>query len=197
MIPTVSWRERYRVRIGFAFAILFLWRAQPRSIVLLFLGLGIALIGVLIRQWAAGCVKKMDELATSGPYALVRHPLYLGSFIAAFGVLLSASSFSFSMTKPYFDRTLFFWAFFWILIDSIYKPKIEQEEKNLEAKFSNQFIEYVQKVPQLFPNRLRFSDLDFSSFRIAVWKKNEEYWSLIGYFILCAILIARYSYRSF
>lgn len=186
------WRERYRVRIGFIFALVFLWRAQPRNLVLLVLGLLIALLGVLIRQWAAGCVKKMDELAQEGPYALVRHPLYLGSFLAASGFILSSSSFSFVLSKPYLDRTLFFWCFLWILVDSIYLPKILKEEADLNLKFKCSYTEYAERIPRFFPAQFKWSDLNFNTFNWVLWKKNKEFYSLIGYLIFCIILFSRY-----
>src|SRR5437660_9507500 len=32
--------------------------------------------GLLVRTWAAGTLRKQRELATTGAYAFVRHPLY-------------------------------------------------------------------------------------------------------------------------
>lgn len=197
-IPVTSgadWRERYRVRIGFAIGLIFLWRAQPRSIVLLGLGLLVALAGVLVRQWAAGVVKKNDELASTGPYALVRHPLYFGSFLAAAGLILASSSFSPGLRFPYLDRTLFFWACLWVLADSIYLPKIEKEERLLREKFPGQYEEFERKVPRVLPRKASWSELDFSSFDWKQWRKNEEYWSLVGYAVLALVLVARFLYR--
>ncbi|MBI3013324.1 MAG: isoprenylcysteine carboxylmethyltransferase family protein, partial [Elusimicrobia bacterium] len=187
--PISPWWERYRVRIGFLFGLLFLWRVQPRNIFFLVVGLGISFLGILLRQWAAGCVKKMDELATSGPYAVVRHPLYAGSFLAAVGLLIASSSFSLSLSKPYLDRTLFFWTFFWILIDSVYWPKIHKEEKELQEKFPQEYLSYENRVPRLLPAHLRWSDIDFSTFQWFLWKKNKEFYSLIGYGAMAIILI--------
>ena len=194
MDNVVSWREKYRVRIGFAMGILFLWRAQPQSILFLTLGLSLALLGVLLRQWAAGCVKKMDELAQTGPYALVRHPLYVGSCWIAFGLILASSSISFSLTNPALDRTLLFWALFWILLDSIYLPKVYAEEGNLSAKFGESWNAYIKTVPRFVPKTFSLKKLDFSTFSWPVWKHNREWGSLCGYILLTAILIARYVY---
>lgn len=189
-----NWREKYRVRIGFIFGILFLWRAQPKNIIILAAGLLVSFFGILLRQWAAGCVRKMDELATQGPYAIVRHPLYAGSFIAAFGMILSASWFSFSMSKPYLERTLFFWTFFLLIADSIYLPKVAKEEEDLKAKFKDQFTDYAQKVPRFIPKDLNPLKFDFRSFDWKVWKKNEEYWSMVGYILLALVMFGRFIY---
>ncbi len=189
------WREKYRVRISFVFAILFIWRAQPRSLVFLAVGFVIALLGVFIRQWSAGCVKKMDEIAQTGPYALIRHPLYFGSFLAAFGMIFSATTFSVAVAKPFLDRALFFWSFLWILADSIYLPKIRSEEENLREKFGAAYDDYAARVPQVFPRAFQWKGLDFSTFTWELWKKNKEYGSLIGFGFIYFILFSRFFLR--
>lgn len=43
------------------------------------------LSGLGIRSWAAGTLHKSESLTQVGPYALVRNPLYVGSFLMMFG----------------------------------------------------------------------------------------------------------------
>ncbi len=192
----ISWREKYRVRLGAALGILFIWRAQPTNAGFLILGLFAAFIGVLLRQWAAGCLIKNDELATQGPYSIVRNPLYLGSFLAAAGLVLATTSFSslFSLRHGYFDRSLFFWASLWIFLDSIYLPKIRKEEILLRKKFGAKYDDFASCVPAIFPRLSPFPKLDFSTFSLERWKKNREYGSLAGLAAISLVLIVRYGY---
>src|ERR1700677_4562678 len=76
--------RRIRVPLGFLFAGIYVWRARPRwaSVAI---GTSIALVGIAIRALASGQVKKNRELTTTGPYAYVRNPLYLGSIIIGVG----------------------------------------------------------------------------------------------------------------
>ena len=85
--------KRIRVPLGFAFAVLYFWLARPTW---KFLALGAVLIapGLLIRALASGHVRKNEELATSGPYAYTRNPLYLGSMGIAFGIAIAAGRWS-------------------------------------------------------------------------------------------------------
>jgi protein-S-isoprenylcysteine O-methyltransferase Ste14 len=82
---------RLRVPLGFLFAGLVLWLAQPTPRTLL-AGAMIALLGEGIRIWAAGHLEKGREVTSSGPYALTRHPLYLGSSVIALGLAVASAS---------------------------------------------------------------------------------------------------------
>src|SRR5262249_26973976 len=48
-------------------------------------GLGLVLGGLAIRSWAAGTLHKWAELTTVGPYSVIRHPLYVGSYLMMIG----------------------------------------------------------------------------------------------------------------
>lgn len=88
--PRKFWM-RWRVRAGYPVAVLFWIFARPsyNSIVL---GGAIAAIGLVIRAIAAGHLQKNRELATSGPYAYTRNPLYLGSSLLAAGFAVAGGS---------------------------------------------------------------------------------------------------------
>ncbi len=75
-------------------------------------------------------------LVTSGPYALVRHPLYLGLIAAAFGSLLLYHTFTtlaFAIMAPF------------VLL------RAGREEKALAAEFGDQWLKYCRRVPAFFP----------------------------------------------
>ncbi len=83
--------RRIRVPLGFVFAVLYFWLAKPTW---RFIALGAILIipGLLIRALASGHVRKNEALATSGPYAYTRNPLYLGSLLMGIGFAVAARS---------------------------------------------------------------------------------------------------------
>src|SRR5947209_4872336 len=83
--------RRIRVPLGFALAAFYVWIARP-SWTSLAVGALVAGPGILLRALASGHVKKNEELATSGPYAYTRNPLYLGSLIMAIGFAIAARS---------------------------------------------------------------------------------------------------------
>jgi len=71
--------KRLRLPLGFILGISYLIFARPTPLTLA-VGGGIALIGVIVRAWASGHISKNERLATTGPYAHTRNPLYFGSF---------------------------------------------------------------------------------------------------------------------
>ena len=128
--------KRIRVPMGFLAAGFFLWLARP-TWQTLGLSLPAVLLGLWLRGYAAGYVKKNAELTTTGPYAYTRNPLYLGSMLIALGFGAAAGS--------------------WILVAvlvalfaAIYIPTIQGEERYLRAHFPG-FEAYAARVPRLLP----------------------------------------------
>lgn len=102
------------------------------------LGLLLVAAGLGLRSWAAGVVRKSTVLATQGPYALIRHPLYLGSFLVALGF------------AGIMDDLL---ALIVILlaVPLIYVSTIRREECGLAEKFGVAWNAYAARTGMVFP----------------------------------------------
>src|SRR5215510_479581 len=85
-----TWIQRWRVPLGFMTAAIFLLLARPTPVSLL-VGASVSVLGLSLRAWASGHIRKNDELAVSGPYAYTRNPLYLGSFLLGIGFTIAAN----------------------------------------------------------------------------------------------------------
>lgn len=137
---------RLRVPLGFgAFAVAF-WLASPTPLSLLS-GAGVALIGQALRVWAAGHIEKGREVTRSGPYRLMRHPLYVGSAIMALGfALAAASAASALLVVGYFLVT--------------YVAAVRTEEATLDARFDGEYSAYREgraaEVPRPFSAKRAF-----------------------------------------
>lgn len=90
-MPLPQTIARWRVRLGFAAAVVTVVLAQPTSRTWT-AGFIVALLGECLRVWAAGHLEKGREVTRSGPYRFVQHPLYAGSIVIAGGVALAARS---------------------------------------------------------------------------------------------------------
>ena len=73
--PYADFVARLRVSTGFVLVAAFAWFSNPESRSLAW-GFPVALAGLVLRGWAAGHLAKNQDLATGGPYAYVRNPLY-------------------------------------------------------------------------------------------------------------------------
>src|ERR1700757_2278242 len=80
---------RLRVTAGFVLVAAFCIFSQP-TLHSLEIGWPISLVGILLRGWAAGHLRKNQRLATGGPYAHTRNPLYIGTLIVAAGLVIAA-----------------------------------------------------------------------------------------------------------
>ena len=89
--PYADLVARLRVPSGFLIVAVFAWFSQPTA-QSLEIGLPVSLVGLALRAWAAGCLAKNQQLATGGPYAYTRNPLYLGTLVVAAGLSIAARS---------------------------------------------------------------------------------------------------------
>jgi protein-S-isoprenylcysteine O-methyltransferase Ste14 len=163
---------RWRVRLGYPVAVIFLVLAKPipRSILV---GGIVAAFGLLIRAAAAGHLRKDEELATTGPYAVTRNPLYLGSAILAAGFIIAGYSLWAGLIVG-----LYFAVFYYAVI--------RNEETDLRKRFGAPFDDYAARVPLFLPS-LRAPRDEVSkakspqtSFSWPQYRRNREYQALVG-----------------
>jgi protein-S-isoprenylcysteine O-methyltransferase Ste14 len=173
--------RRIRVPLGFVFALLYLWLAKP-SWRFLMLSLLLVVPGLVTRALASGHVRKNEALATSGPYAYTRNPLYLGSLMIAIGFALAARSWWVGLLL-----VLMFFA--------IYLPVIRDEEEFLRQKFP-EFDEYARRVPRMFPSFRpnRGAENETSKFYLALYMQHREYNAVLGAAAVLAALIVKMSF---
>src|ERR1051326_3894719 len=120
-----TWIQRWRVPLGFVCAAIFLWLAKPTRTALL-AGAIVSLLGLLIRAWAAGHIRKNAQLAISGPYAFTRNPLYFGSFLLGLGFTIASGQVVLALL-------------FAALFVGIYLPVMRVEASTLAELFGNDY----------------------------------------------------------
>jgi protein-S-isoprenylcysteine O-methyltransferase Ste14 len=173
-----SWSKiarRVRVPLGFVFAAAYIWLARP-TIASIAIGSCVALAGLCIRALASGHVEKNEVLATSGPYAHTRNPLYLGSIVLAAGFLIAARSWWLALIAA-------------AMLFAIYVPVIRSEEAFLRTRFP-EFDDYASHVPRLFPRVSAYSSRP-DSFSWHLYWKHREYNAALGAAAMIAALVAK------
>jgi protein-S-isoprenylcysteine O-methyltransferase Ste14 len=132
-------------------------------------------MGLALRAWAAGHLAKNQRLATSGPYAFTRNPLYLGTLLTALGLAAAGHSAGLAIL-------------FTTLFALVYLPAIELEEQHLTAILAG-YGAYAARVPLLLPRWPE--NLGPDGFSFALYRKNREYQAMLGWLIGAAWLIVR------
>jgi protein-S-isoprenylcysteine O-methyltransferase Ste14 len=100
--------------------------------------------GLVIRIWCTFYIgnRKSKEIITEGPYSICRNPLYIGSFLLAFGVGFCFENLLMLILVP-------------VIVIPVHIIVARIEENYLESKFGEQYRIYKQKVPGFWP---RFSN---------------------------------------
>jgi Phospholipid methyltransferase len=175
---------RWRVRAGYPVALAYLVLARPTPPSILY-GAILAALGLLIRGISSGYLRKDCELATAGPYAYTRNPLYFGSaFLAAAFIVAGGSRIAGVLVGAYF--AVFYYAV------------MRNEEEDLSVRFGAAFEQYAASVPLFFPwprNKRRAARArprgENDRFSRAQYLKNREYKAAIGTIVGLAILFLR------
>jgi protein-S-isoprenylcysteine O-methyltransferase Ste14 len=172
--PYADFVQRLRVPFGFVLLAAFGWLSHPTRGSLI-AGAPLAVLGLLLRGWAAGHLAKNEQLADSGPYAYIRNPLYAGSLIAVAGLAIAA-------------RSLVLAALLAAVFALVYLPAIQLEEQHLRRLFPG-YAAYAASVPLLVPS-IR-SRKRTEHFRWSLYWRNEEYKAAAGFAAALAFLVWR------
>jgi protein-S-isoprenylcysteine O-methyltransferase Ste14 len=178
---TTNFWIRWRVRVGYPVGLAAFWFARPQWNWLL-CGVGIAILGLLLRGYAAGHLRKHRQLAISGPYAFTRNPLYLGSVLLAAGFSVASHSWISTLLLA-------------IYLAIFYPVVIRREQSELKTLYGSAFVEYASRVPAFWP---RFSPAMPSKERFSwpLYRQNREYEAAIGLAVAMAILWALMLWRG-
>jgi protein-S-isoprenylcysteine O-methyltransferase Ste14 len=146
-----------------------------------YIGLSLMVLGLLIRFWASGYISKSRTLATSGPYAYTRNPLYLGNFVLGLGVSAVSNN----------VWLILYYALSFVIL---YIGTIKEEQAVLQEKFGQEYRDYIASVPMFLPTFKLYKKSAQGKFDIVQSFKNGEFIRLFG-FLLLMVLIALW--RSF
>ena len=167
-----------RIPLGFALGIAYLIWAHPNTDRFVIGGL-IALAGVIIRAWAAGHIVKNHKLATSGPYAHTRNPLYLGSFLIAIGFAIAAHWLLLIVVAGFFL--------------AVYYPVMQREITNMNNRFPEAYPRYAANVPLFIPRLTpwRGDDQSMNGFSHRLYMSHGEWKASVTYVLAMAWLAFR------
>jgi len=130
-------RRRFRQAVGALLVLVLTYLGDPRPWLLL-AGAIVAVAGMAVRMWASGFVMKNEVLATTGPYARVRHPLYAGNVLICIGFVLGNGRWWSPLLA--LAMLLFF-----------YPQTIRYEDQKLRRLFPGTWDAWAREVRALWP----------------------------------------------
>ena len=148
---------KYRSYTPIPIGIMIVYFARP-EIMYVCIGVGLLLTGETIRIWsvsyAGGATRTRNvgakKLCSSGPYAFVRNPLYVGNMFMYVGIVFIAGAANILLMVA---TTLVFFTVQYSLI-------IALEEEKLEELFGRKYQIYKKNVPAVFPRAFRWEGAD-------------------------------------
>lgn len=181
MIPL----RKARFLLVYLFIAWYLFVAQTTELSLR-LGILFIIIGEAVRLWANGYVghvkvnktkqgeAKIGRLVTAGPYAYVRHPLYLGTFLIGAGFCVTAANAWLSLAA--FGFFLF-----------VYQRKMAEEESSLQHEWGETYRLYHETVPQWLPSVRRYPKRQGQWSRQGILASKES--KTVTWIIVCLLMI--------
>ena len=171
MADPLKWLARRRVMLGFICGGAALWLARPTWKTWA-IGCSIALVGEIVRIWAAGHLEKDREVTSSGPYRFTGHPLYVGSTIMGIGFAVAASS-------------LIVTALIGLYLVATLAAAMQREQSFLERTFGDRYVAYRSG-----------RDLDRAKrFSVERARQNREYRAVAGFVAVAVVLAAKAALR--
>ena len=155
----------------------------------------ISILGFFVRFYTIGTTPKgtsgrntkeqvAEVLNSSGMYSTVRHPLYLGNYLIWLGISLASFNIYFVIIM-----SLLFWIY--------YERIMFAEERFLERKFGDDYLNWASKLPAFFPSILNFKKSDTKFSIITVLRR--EYASVLAAvvgFVFIEVLRTYFSTKS-
>ena len=172
-----SFKPRFAVIYPFGFFVMFFCTINETS---LRAGIGYIIAGALIRLWSNGYAIKNDKLTTSGPYAFVRNPLYLGTFLIAIGFVITLTS----------NPPLLEWCaggIFLLALSLMYYRTIKGEQGMLLEKFKDAYKDYCKHVPAMIPSLIPYNKGEKWPFNLQRLINSKEHKPVFWIFIILVV----------
>ena len=140
-------------------------------------GIAFLFASMAIRFWACGHLVKNEVLTVTGPYAFVKNPLYIGTFLGMFGAAFLTTG---DPAQVWYYRHMnwFLLAFALLSFVFYYVPyKKKREGNRLHEIFGEAWDHYDQSVPDYFPKLTRYERAKDRPWSWAAVCVNSEQWT--------------------
>ncbi|MBI3608460.1 MAG: isoprenylcysteine carboxylmethyltransferase family protein [Nitrospirae bacterium] len=180
MKSTLSWNAMKRKVTAktipvYLLAIGLVWLAKPVPVTFV-AGLVVVVAGEAIRIWAAGHLYKNERVTTSGPYAYVKNPLYLGTLLIMVGLCVMASNYVLLVIGL-------------AVFVAYYAPfKQRRESDRLRERFGESWVQYDREVPGYLPRLTPYPGRDRLPWQWEAFIRNDEHGTAMAVGVGIAVL---------
>lgn len=161
----MAWIKKptWRLVVVYALLAFLILGAERPTTLFLWLGLPMIVVGELTRIWACGHLVKTKRLTTTGPYAYVKNPLYLGTILISAGFCILA--------QAWLVLVLVAAGFF-----AYYMPRKKNiEGDRLRSIYGEVYERYEKAVPDLLPRLTPYRSGDTTRFNPSLVFENSEH----------------------
>jgi protein-S-isoprenylcysteine O-methyltransferase Ste14 len=131
-------------------------------------------LGVVLRAWAtchnAYAQHRPQTLATAGPYAVTRNPLYIGNMLVLLGGTIASE-------LVWLAPAVLLWAFL------VYERVVRHEERWMERTYGGGYARYRDAVPRWLPRRVPHGETRRPPFLHAVLRQSAGLLVLLPYLL--------------
>ncbi len=172
----LRYHEASRQVLAIVLIAIFALISQP-TVKLLWIGTTLIALGTALRLYASGFIIKNEQLATYGPYALVRHPLYTGNILIIIG---------FSVSSGIWWTAFLALNFFWFY----YPTAIEYEDRKLNRIFSAAWESWSARTPALIPTLSNLGAVSEGSWSFSKSSRQNGEPIIVVYILVCLAYVA-------
>lgn len=177
----MAWLKRptWRLALCYSGILVLIYFSQPTPVSIA-VGLVPILAGQALRVWAAGHLVKNLRLTTTGPYAYVKNPLYLGAITIVVGFCIVGMP-PWNLTPSPRDPRLILYLLFLAAFFLYYMPRKKKiESDRLRGIYGEAYTRYERAVPDLLPMLTPYRSGDATRWNWAQTVDNSEHGTIMS-----------------
>lgn len=183
-------KPTWRLALCYTGILILIYFSQPTAVSLA-IGMVPIVAGQLLRVWAAGHLVKNKRLTTTGPYAYVKNPLYVGAITIVMGFCIVGMppwNLQFTYRDPRFVLYIIFLAAFFLY----YMPrKMKIEGDRLRAIYGDDYTRYEKSVPDMIPQLRPYRSGDDTRWTWAQTVDNSEHGTIMSLVVGLGLMLLR------
>lgn len=168
----MAWLKKptWRLALSYTGLVLLIYFAEPTPVSIA-IGIVPIVLGQALRVWAAGHLIKNKRLTTTGPYAYVKNPLYVGAITILIGFCIVGMP-PWNLELSWSNRRLILYILFLAAFFLYYMPrKMKIEGDRLRKIYGDDYTRYEESVPDMIPQLRPYRSGDDTQW---TWKQTVD-----------------------